>query len=197
MLIKYQNLTIRNAVADDAEQLCIWWNDGKVMAHAGFPNGVGCVPEEIRKSLSGDTDETHRRHIIELGGKPIGEMNYRNKDGAHAGRIQKPLSTGSAEIGIKICDFSEQEKGYGTELLTVFIDALFRYYGYERIILDTNLKNERAQHVYEKKLGFRRFEVEKDAWRDQLGELQSTVNYEMSKADWFASRKEPLEYIHS
>lgn len=48
-------------------------------------------------------------------------MNYRNKEGA-------------AELGIKICDFTRQEKGYGTELLTVFIDALFRYYGYEKMI---------------------------------------------------------------
>lgn len=183
MLIKHENLTIRNAGAADAEQLSIWWNDGKIMAHAGLPNGAGCTPEEIRKSLAGDTDETLRRHIIELDGKPIGEMNYRNERGA-------------AELGIKICNFSEQEKGYGTKLLTVFIDALFRYYGYEKMILDTNLKNERAQHVYERKLGFRRVGIEKDSWRDQLGELQSTVNYEISKADWLASRKEPLEYIH-
>jgi len=197
MLIKYENLTIRSATVADAEQLCLWWNDGRVMAHAGFPNGVGCIPEEIRESLSKDTDETHRRHIIELDGKPIGEMNYRNKDGSHAGAVQKPLAIGCAEIGIKICDFAEQEKGYGTELLTVFIDALFRCYGYEKIVLDTNLKNKRAQHVYEKKLGFRNLGIEKDAWRDQLGELQSAVNYELDKTDWLASQEEPLEYYHS
>jgi RimJ/RimL family protein N-acetyltransferase len=114
MLIKYKNLTIRNAVAADAEQLCAWWNDGKIMAHAGLPNGSGETTEEIRDRLIGNTDDTHGRHIIELDGKPIGEMMYRNKGGA-------------AELGIKICDFSKQEKGYGTELLTIFIDALFRY----------------------------------------------------------------------
>ena len=182
MLIKYKNLTIRNATVADAEQLCLWWNDGKIMAHAGLPNGVGCTTDEIRKKLADNTDGN--RHIIELDGRPIGEMNYRNKDGA-------------AELGIKICDFSEQEKGYGTKLLTIFIDALFRYYGYEKIILDTNVKNERAQHVYEKKLGFRRIGIEKDAWRDQLGELNSMVNFEMSKADWLVYQKAPLEYIHT
>ena len=183
MFIRYKNLTIRNAVSADAEQLCAWWNDGKVMAHAGFPNGVGCTPEEIRESLASDRDESHRRHIIELDGTPIGEMNYRNKEGA-------------AELGIKICDFTRQEKGYGTELLTVFIDALFRSYGYEKMILDTNLKNERAQYVYEKKLGFRRVGIETDAWQDQLGEWNSIVNYEMSKADWLASRRELPDYIY-
>lgn len=176
MFIQFENLTIRGAEAADAEQLCTWWNDGRIMAHAGLPNGAGCTPEEIRKSLAGDTDED-RRHIIELKGVPIGEMNYRKKGGA-------------AELGIKICDFSQQEKGYGTKLLTVFIDALFRYYGYEKMILDTNLKNKRAQHVYEKKLGFRCVGVEKDAWRDQSGVLNSVVNFEMNKADWLTSRKE-------
>lgn len=34
------NICIRNATSDDAETLCIWWNDGSVMAHAGFPNGL-------------------------------------------------------------------------------------------------------------------------------------------------------------
>ncbi len=124
-----------------------------------------------------------RRHIIELDGAPIGEMNYRNKEGA-------------AELGIKICDFAQQEKGYGTKLLTVFIDALFRHHGYERMILHTNLKNERAQHVYEKKLGFRRVGVDVDTWRDQLGEWQSAVNFEMRKADWLAAHAEPLGYTY-
>lgn len=184
MFIRYKNLIIRNAEAADAEQLCAWWNDGAIMAHAGLPNGAGCTPQEIRESLAGDTDTTHRRHMIELDGRPIGEMNYRNKNGA-------------AEIGIKICEFSEQEKGYGTELLTVFIDALFRHYGYEEVILDTNLKNERAQHVYEKKLGFCRLGIEKDSWQDQLGEMQSTVNFKMNKSDWISSGKGSLEYIHN
>ncbi|HHZ13421.1 MAG TPA: GNAT family N-acetyltransferase [Clostridiales bacterium] len=184
MIIKQGNLTIRNATVTDAEQLCLWWNDGKVMAHAGFPKGLNETPENIRKSLLTDTDETHRRHIIELDDKPIGEMNYRNKGNR------------TAEIGIKICDFHAQNKGYGTALLTMFIDALFTYYGYEKIILDTNVKNLRAQYVYEKKLGFRRIGVRENSWRNQLDELQSSIDYELNRDDWYAMQKEPVSYIH-
>ena len=172
MFIKHENLTIRNAEAADAEQICEWWNDGSIMAHAGFPNGVGDTPERIRESLSGDTDETHRRHIIELGGEPIGEMNYRN------------MGRKTAEIGIKICKAGEREKGYGTTLLSMFIDELFNAYDYEKIILDTNTKNTRAQHVYEKKLGFKKLGVREQAWRDQLGEMQSVIDYELTREDW-------------
>ncbi|GHU70758.1 hypothetical protein FACS1894184_16660 [Clostridia bacterium] len=181
MHLTYNNLTIRNAIASDAEQLCAWWNDGVVMAHAGFPNGVGDTPECIRESLSGDSDEKHRRHIIELDGRPIGEMNYRNKGDA------------AAEIGIKICVSNEREKGLGTTLLTMFIDALFHYYGYEKIVLDTNVKNTRAQHVYEHKLGFRKLGVRKNTWTDQLGVLQSSIDYDLQKSDWLATRRQ-VEY---
>lgn len=41
MLLKYQNLTIRYAGMQDAGQLAQWWNGGRVIAHAGLPNGTG------------------------------------------------------------------------------------------------------------------------------------------------------------
>ncbi|MDR2606202.1 MAG: GNAT family N-acetyltransferase [Oscillospiraceae bacterium] len=169
MYLTNGKLTIRNALQADSEQLCAWWNDGAVMAHAGFYNGVGTTAEKIIAELAEDSDEKGRRHIIELNGNPIGEMNYRTVDYK------------TAIIGIKICDFSEQEKGYGTALLTMFIDGLFQELGYEKIILDTNLNNLCAQHVYEK-IGFRKVGIH--AWRDQLGQAQTSVDYELIKKDW-------------
>lgn len=171
MFIRYNNLTIRNATSNDASILCKWWNDGKVMAHAGFPNGLGTSEEIIIQQLSGDTDESHRRLIIEVDGAPTGEMNYRNK------------GNGIAEIGIKICDFSKQEKGHGKKLLSMLINTLFKDLGYKKIILDTNLNNLRAQHVYEK-LGFQKIRVNVDVWKNQLGELQSSIDYELEKKDF-------------
>lgn len=172
MQLTFNNLTIRNATPKDANQLCAWWNDGGVMAHAGFPNGLGTTADEIRQMLLRDSDEGGRCMIIEMDGLPVGEMSYSN-----AGEK-------TAEIGIKICDASAQNKGYGTCLLAIFIDALFVHCAFESIILDTNLTNVRAQHVYEQKLGFRKTAVNIDAWRDQLGALQSQVCYEMQKNDW-------------
>ncbi len=48
----------------DCEQLAKWWNDGKVMAHAGFPNGLGTTATEIEKQIVNDSDETRRRLMI-------------------------------------------------------------------------------------------------------------------------------------
>ena len=64
---------------EDAEQLAAWWNNGKIMAHAGFPNGIGQTKEEIAASLKNDTDETNRRLIIEIEQIPAGEKNKPNK----------------------------------------------------------------------------------------------------------------------
>ena len=64
----------------------------------------------------------------------------------------------------------------------MLIEELFAR-GYTKIVLDTNLKNERAQHVYEM-LGFRKVRVNIDSWRNQLGVLQSSVDYELVPGDF-------------
>ena len=162
MLVKYNELTIRNAEAGDAAQMTAWWNDGAVMAHAGWPNGLGTTVEKVTAELAAYTDDTKRRLIIEIDGMPAGEMSYRN------------LNDGSVEIGIKICDSSKQEKGHGRKLLSMMISELFSM-GYEKIVLDTNLNNKRAQHVYES-LGFEKVKVHEQAWKDQLGQGQGSVD---------------------
>lgn len=103
--------------------------------------------------------------IIEYQNSAIGETNYYN------------LRDHVAEIGIKICDETYQEKGLGKKILSMLISKLFSM-GYERIILNTNLKNTRAQHVYER-LGFQKVRTCMDSWTDQVGVLQSFVDYEL------------------
>lgn len=148
--------------------LTAWWNDGSVMAHAGFPNGLGTCETEVIRQIERESDETTRRHIIIYNGVPIGEMNYRN------------LGDRQCEIGIKICDEKMQNRGIGKRVLSLFIEGLFRNQGYRLIKLDTNLTNERAQHVYES-LGFRKIRVNQNAWKDQLGNDCSSVDYELTK----------------
>lgn len=163
MYLKKDRLTLRNATTSDAMQLCLWWNDGRIMAHAGFPDGLHTTVERIKAQLAGDTDQ-HRRLIIEKDNKPIGEMSYR------------AVQDGAAEIGIKLCDEREQNKGYGSILLRMLISSLFTEYGFSSIVLDTNHNNLRAQHVYEK-LGFRKLRINQNAFTDQHGVPQASVDY--------------------
>lgn len=171
MLLQFENLTIRNATVEDAELLATWWNDGKIMAHAGFPNGTGETEESIASRIIQDRDDIHRRLIIELDNVPIGEMNYCN------------VGDKTAELGIKICDFSKQDKGYGKILLSMLLGELFNNMGYEKAILDTNFKNVRAQHVYEQ-LGFKKVQIRENSWYNQLGEVQSSIDYELGSSEF-------------
>ena len=170
MYLNYKNITIRRAEVSDAPLLASWWNDGEVMAYAGFPLGLGITPEEIAADITQDSGGTRKLLILLLDGRPIGEMGCHHIDAK------------TAEIGIKICDQACQEKGIGRTALSMVIHELFQR-GYERILLDTDLKNARAQHVYEL-LGFRKLRVNIDSWKNQLGETESSVDYELTEADF-------------
>ena len=167
MYLVHNAITIRNATSEDAPQLADWWNDGTVMAHAGFPLGLGTTAEKIASELESDSDHTRRRLMLLLEGQPIGEMCYRI------------LEDGSADIGIKICESTHQEKGIGRKALSMMIRELLNM-GCPKIVLDTSLKNLRAQHVYES-LGFRKLRVNLNSWTNQLGQLESSVDYELTK----------------
>ena len=169
MQMQYKNLTIRDAVAADAKQLAAWWNDGAVMAHAGFPLGLGTTVEKVIAGLC------NGRLVLEENERLIGEACYRK------------VGEGIAEIGIKICETDCQNRGLGRIILSMLISWLFDQ-GFEKIVLDTNLTNLRAQHVYES-LGFQKLRVNIDSWTDQLGNMQSAVDYELTEDNFVDYRK--------
>lgn len=94
-MLKYGDITIRQAEKRDAKQLTAWWNDGAVMAHAGFPNGLGTSEEEVSAGLG------NGRLVLEENGRLIGEACYRK------------AADETAEIGIKICEVDCQNRGLG------------------------------------------------------------------------------------
>ena len=167
MYLVYKQITIRNARISDCTQLAAWWNDGSVMARAGFPLGLGITAEKIMADIATDSDDTRRRLVLLFGGNPIGEMCYSHVD------------SNTAEIDIKICESNYQERGIGRVALSMLIRNLWET-GYSRIILDTNPKNTRARHVYEK-LGFQLVRINENSWRNQLGEPESSADYELTQ----------------
>lgn len=114
MNICYHDICIRDAQQKDCAQLAAWWNDGAVMAHAGFPMGLGTTAAQIAQQIAADTDATRRRLMVEYKGIPIGEMCFYVSDNT------------KYEIGIKICEPQYQEKGLGRVILSMLIGELFR-----------------------------------------------------------------------
>ena len=173
MELEYENIRIRNAAVTDASLLAQWWNDGSIMAHAGFPNGVGTTPEKVAGQIRKETDTTLRRYMILLNEERIGEL------------VHRQINPRVCEIGIKLCRSDLQNRGYGKKNLSLFISGLFDCLGYEQIQLDTDLENTRAQHVYEC-LGFQKLSVNRDSWVDQLGRSRSSVDYGLTRESFIS-----------
>ena len=168
MFMQYKNFCIRNAEEKDVEKLVSWWNDGQIMEHAGFPNGLNITKEKVLLQLQKDTED-HRRLIVEIDNIPIGEMCY-------------TITETCADIGIKICDCTKQNHGYGRIFLSMLIEKLFQN-GCTKIVLDTMIENKRAQHVYES-LGFHKTGIKIDCWKDQVGNMRTAVDYELLPANF-------------
>lgn len=180
MKIEKENIVIRSATVDDAKQLNQWWNDGAVMEHAGFPNGIGESLEDTINNTKNWEGKLSQLCIIEVDSKPIGELSYRIK------------GDGAAYPGWKICDFSYQNQGYGPKIIMMLLKFLFTdeainsKFPIEKIVWDTMLENKRAQHIYETKIGAKKIGIQENAWKDQLGDWRTAVDYEISKEEFFS-----------
>lgn len=170
MYIIKNGIILRDAEVKDIKKLSSWWADGKIMEHAGFPNGLKTDELKLYKRIIDQNEKklpSNLLIIIELENHElIGEMNYSQK------------SKHIFEIGIKICDFSKHNKGYGSIAVKELIKYLEDKFHAKKIVLDTNLKNVKAQNFY-KRLGFKQIRILKDNWKNQLNELQSTVMFEL------------------
>jgi len=182
MRIQKDNIVIRSATIDDAIQLNKWWNDGRVMEDVGFPKGTGESLEDTIENIKRREGKLNDLCIIEIDGKPVGELNYNIK-----GNIAYP--------GWKICDLNYQNRGYGPKIIMMLFTFLFEdkeinsQCKIEKIVWDTLLENKRAQYVYEKKLGIPKAEVKENAYKDQTGKWRTGVFYELTREEFYMRRK--------
>lgn len=182
MIIKKDNIVIRSATVNDAAWLNKWWNDGNLMEDMGFPNGLGEPLEDTIKNIKSRKNELNQLCIIEIDSKPIGEFSFTVK------------TDNIAYPGWKICDPAYQNKGYGPKIIKLTLEFIFNDESInskilvEKIIWDTMLENKRAQYVYETKIGARKTGIRKDCWIDQLGNLRSGVDYEITREEFFNAR---------
>ncbi len=162
-----RQIIIRTSQQEDATVLCKWWNDGSIMAHAGFPKGLSLTVHEV-EALIAKNDESTQILMILMDDMPVGEMSYRL------------LNSHCAEIGIKLCESTYQNKGYGTLCIEMLLMYIFETIKANSVVLDTHINNTRAQKVYEK-IGFQKVETRLQSWQDQLGQWQTSVHYQMTQ----------------
>lgn len=172
MFLRRENMTLRPAVPEDADLLCRWWNDGRLMIWVGYPLGLKTSSERVWQRLAAGADDTGRLLIMEVGGWAIGEMSYRLLEGE------------AASVDLKIGELNWQERGYGHLFLRLLVEALFRDYQRHKIVLSADPNNARARRISEK-VGFKPARFLYHSWQNQIGEWRSRVDYELTRPDFF------------
>ena len=171
LLCKYNDKTIklRSATTEDIKYFYKWWNDGEVMEHAGFPLGLNITEERIKQSIDKNCD-TKQLLIMEFEDIPFGEISF-------------SIENNQANFGIKICEKTMRNKGIGPVVLKALFQYLFDL-GVEKICCDTNPNNARARHFYENKMGMKQVEIKENCWKNQIGEPQGVVLFEITKEEF-------------
>jgi len=165
IMLRFGNLRVRQAQETDVQQLVSWWNDGNIMAHAGFPKGVGTNTECVSNLLKKDAFGKVEHFMLEFDSRSVGEMHYRQTDEC------------SVEIGIKICDFAFHRQGLGKKFLSLFINYLFEVFHYAQIVVHVDCNNMVARHVYEQ-LGFKQISTDREKNERTYSLIQSDfINY--------------------
>ena len=78
MRLEYENLTVRSVEDADVPFYVMWWNNGEVMAHSGFPLGLNTTLQKVAEQLSKD-DEAVSMHLIAEIGVKICLSEYQNR----------------------------------------------------------------------------------------------------------------------
>lgn len=159
-----KRLIIRPVRAEDFPYLLRWWNDGRVMASVGAPDGLGLTMKDMQKYWKKWRDDPLglMKIVCLSDGTPVGETNFHDYN----------MEEKSTELGIKICRPDLWGQGLGTEALELMTRYAFEVLGVDRVLVNPAKTNRRIIHVNEK-CGFR-----------TVGEKDGGLLMELKKEDW-------------
>jgi RimJ/RimL family protein N-acetyltransferase len=133
--VESERLLIRPSNRTDAPYLKKWWNDPTVTAPAGNVAGMQYEDEDVedwfRRYVDGRTCASHFIICLRVAlNQPIGEFYIASDD--------RP---GSVGIAVLIGETSYWQKGYASEAVTAYAQALFDSGQCEAVRLDTRRDN--------------------------------------------------------
>jgi diamine N-acetyltransferase len=170
-------LVIRKTTTDDLADLASLWNDGAVMAHVGFPEGLGVDIPKMEKWLANLQSKKQAAHFV-----------MRDQDGTFMGETYWGLRSddGLAAMDIKLVP-SAQGQGHGKTALSFAIDRAFDDTRVTRVYVDPHPENARAIRLY-KSMGFQ--DKPRPACLDPF-----ETYMEISKDDWTKRRPSRVRLV--
>jgi len=175
-----KRITIRPMEPDDLDYLMEWRNSAGSMNYSehlyGFlfsrDNMMRLVENQFRESGFYPSSKTF---IVEAeDGTVIGDIGYKNWDPRNR----------TVEIGLEIGVPEYRSKGYGTEMVALFVEYMFRNLNINRIELSVLRENEQAIHLYEK-LNFKACGYRREAiFNSRLNRYSDILMMDLLRPEW-------------
>jgi RimJ/RimL family protein N-acetyltransferase len=143
--LRGRHVYLRPLEPDDAELVAGWYADDRFRKLMGDPPmSVARRRRRYEDAVTGDGDDVYRFVICRLDD----DMAIGRADLFHIDR-----TNGSCAFGIGIGDPAMRGRGLGTDAVAAIVDFAFGELRMERVWLDTDADNVRAQSTY-RKAGF-------------------------------------------
>ena len=160
----------------DAATVHRWYEDARIAELMGdLPISLAQRERRYTEASTQGEDDVYRFVICLLeDDRPVGRTDLFDVD-----RVN-----GTCTLGITIGDPGRWGQGLGTDALSALVDFAFGQLRMERVQLDTERENRRAQAAY-RKVGFREEAVLRHAWW-QNGAWQDEVRMALLRGEWAA-----------
>jgi RimJ/RimL family protein N-acetyltransferase len=177
--LRGEHVYLRPLEPEDADLVSRWYADDRVRKLMGDPPlSRARRRQRYEDSVGRDGDDVYRFMICRLtDDEPVGRTDVFEIDRAN----------GSCAFGLTIGDPAHWGQGLGTDAVVAIQDFAFGELRMERLWLDTDAHNERAQAVY-RKAGFQAEGVLRHAWF-QDGAYLDDVRMSILRDEWAALQR--------
>jgi RimJ/RimL family protein N-acetyltransferase len=174
--LRGEHVYLRPLEPEDADLVSRWYEDDRVRKLMGDPpTSFARRRQRYEDALTRDGDDVYRFVICRLADdEPVGRSDVFDIDRAN----------GSCAFGLTIGDPAQWGQGLGTDAVMAIQDFAFGELRMERLWLDTDAHNERAQAVY-RKAGFQVEGILRHAWF-QDGAFLDDVRMSILREEWAA-----------
>jgi RimJ/RimL family protein N-acetyltransferase len=174
--IRGERVYLRPLEPGDAELIHHWFEDARVHTLMGdLPRSLAWRRQSAEEAAKDDGRDVFRFIICQLvDDRPIGRTDLFEID----------RTNGSAALGITIGEPALWGRGLGTDAVNALVDLAFGQLRMERVWLDTDADNARAQAAYTK-AGFSREGILRHAWF-QDGHWSDDIRMSLLRDEWAA-----------
>jgi len=151
--IKGNNVILRKQKIEDAKFFTYWYNQPQIMFQCGFTQHTDEEAEKERIMTGCKKRDSVWYTITDLKGNIIGET----------GLLRMWPTWKCTDLSIIIPDSKMQQRGYGTDAISLMLNLAFDYYEMNRVAIGVVGLNSNALNFY-RKIGFKQEGIQEQGY---------------------------------